>query len=465
MKVRNTILLAFLTAGLLAVIFFRESLPFFSRQKLQPGSCVLQFSLDDVRAFEIRRGTDFFRFEKTGGGWLMGPAPKDRASGEEIEKILRAAQSLKIIDCIPGEEFEGKMKSKNFGLASAKTSLRVETKKGQQEIFFGREGSGDDRMFVRTDKGKDTYLVSDTLYRLLLRDADTFRDARLVALGENRIERLLLLRPDGEIEFVRKGTEWEIHRPMQTEADTEKVKKLLELALGAKVLRFVSGGDDPGAGARIGEIQIWEEGENSPVSLKVSTTELPERYAVNNSSRKVGTVVPAANFALLSMPLDELRSRNLIGLNPDTVDRFRVKTGSGEWNFSRKDRGWEVAFAGKKSQAAEEEIAALFSKINGLQVREFLIGSSTGTKPDAPPTAELKFSSWLSENTPEATAGEHPVATLEFFTSETGELVRVNESPGFRVLPPGVVEELQAWLDALSLPSTSPDLPKPESVK
>lgn len=459
MSIRNTVLLALLAVGVLGVVFFQEKIPFFAGEKRVPGSCVLRFSSDEVTAMEIRKGNEFLRFEKSGSGWKLGPNPKDQASGEEIAKILREAKGMKIIDMIPAEEFEGVVKSKSFGLASPKTSFRLETPSGVFEVFFGREGAGEDRMFVRTGKSKDTYLVSDSLYRLLMRAADEFRDPRLVALSEERIERVLLVRPDGEIELGRKGLNWEIRRPLQAATDAGKVKKLLDLVLGAKIHQFVTEGGMVGKGGRgesLGEIQVWEEGETVPVVLKVRAGESPDFYLVEHSSRKVGAVVSASNFVVLRLPLDELRSRQLIDLNPDMLDRFSVKIGETQWKFFREANGWQVANATKNSaatQVGELDISAFFEKLNGLRVQEFLIGSIGKTT--ASPIAEVRFSSWLSENTPEATQGEHLVAALEFFSSGEGKgtLVRVNDVPGFCVISAGVVDDLRAWAETLSAPA------------
>ncbi|MDH5639435.1 MAG: DUF4340 domain-containing protein [Nitrospinota bacterium] len=65
-------------------------------------------------------------------------------------------------------------------------------------------------------------------------------ESRLAAIEPEKVDRVLLKRPDsGEVEISKEAGEWRISRPMQAEADREKVDMIIATASGLKKERVI----------------------------------------------------------------------------------------------------------------------------------------------------------------------------------------------------------------------------------
>jgi len=449
MNARFTAILAIVALLLLAALFFGPG-GFGDRAAARVGDYVLRFQAEDIRRMDVFRDGEKITFTRVPDGWIIGPEPEDRANSGVVERILTAAQTLLILDAISPSDFRDKYRGQDFGFANPRQTLRLETRRGPLEILFGREGAGENQVFVRSEAGETTFLVPDELQKLLLESVDSFRDPRLIPLPTDRIEKVIVERPDGTIEIEREGSQWRLARPLQDWADTSTVDQLLEFILGARVFSFLPIENAPSGVNWNATLQILPEGEDEPIRLRVADVPGEEEIFLEHPARSAIVRVPAENFHLLRVPLETLRSKQLLHFNPDLVDRFGIRIGETEAEFQRTaDGDWLERDAVDSGTVDADAVLALFDLLVSASVEAFLIGN--GTVAESNPIAEIGLNSWLSENTPEAPAGLHPLWDLVFWeVQENGEpaylVVRINGEPGLRKLPLSFLEDLEIWL-------------------
>jgi hypothetical protein len=449
MNSRFTIFLALAALLLFAALFFGPG--GLSRKTDQRvGDFVLSFQAEDIRSMEVDRDGGKIKFTRVPDGWTIGPQPADRANSAVVERILSAAQTLLILDAISPAEFRDKYRGQDFGFANPRQRLRFETRAGQLDIFFGREGAGENQVFVRSEPDSTTFLVPDELQKLLLEPADAFRDPRLIPLPPDRIEKLLVERPDGVIELQREGTQWRLTRPLQDWADTATIDQLLEFILGARVFSFLPMENAPADINWNSTVQIWAEGDDAPLILRVADIPGESQIFLEHPGRSAVVRVPSENFHLLRTPLETLRSRQLLHFNPDLVDRFSIRADQSVAEFERAaDGGWNERDGTSERSVSADHVDALFELFGTAAVDAFIIGNGGIT--ESAPVAEIALNSWLSENTPEAPAGLHPLSKLVFWEAkENGNpaflAARINEEPGLRKLPLTFLDDLRLWL-------------------
>lgn len=449
MSTKFTITLAIVAALLITAYFILPGGPGNDRRV---GDYVTSFQADDIRGIIVERDGEKFEFTRVPDGWLLGPKPADRANAAVVERIVSAAKTLLILDAISPGEFREKYRGQDFGFANPRQRLLLDTERGKVEILFGREGAGENRIFVRTNDSDSTFLVSDELQKILLEQADSFRDPRLVSLPTDRIERFQVERADGTLEFQRQGEQWRIARPLQDWADTAAIDHLLELVLGARVFSFQPIENATSGNTWNSTIKLWPEGEDQPITLRIADIPEAEQIALEHPSRSAVVSVPGENFHILRLPLEALRSRRLLHFNQDLVDRMTVRVGAREENFSRNSEGqWSHTAGdsvGKSTQGdnAAPAIEQLFSLLGSTKVESFLLGDADLAKSE--PTVQIILNSWLSENTPEAPAGLHDLWQISFWTTADGRvLARMNGEPGLRQLPNSFLDSLQQWME------------------
>jgi len=461
MNSKVTITFAILAALLFGAIFFLKPLMESPRDRERFGDYLFGFSTTDVESVAIERGGEKLDFRRLPDGWEMGYSLRDRASVSHMEKILSSAQNLKVLDRISGRKFERNLKSEDFGLASPKQRLTLSLPGEELVVHFGREGAGEERVFVRSGDSKETFLVPSGLQQLILAPLEEFRDPRLVSLPADRIERLRIYKDTGEIDLERQGRRWMLVRPLQARANTERIDALLENLLGARVFLFPKEDSSPAEGQWGGEILVWPEGEDEPIQIRYRK-DPGALWTVYQSARDLTAGTHPDNLEIASLSLDDFRSTNLLDLNPDLVDRFAILFAGHSHDFSRSPKGgWTLQSTGHILEVDEEKVDAFFDAINEFSVGQPLSGGASTDLMQSPADLEMQFNSWLSENTPEAPAGLHPVAELRFWKNPEGLwLAQSNEDRTLRELNTEAMEFVHQWIAALlpspPKPSTSP---------
>jgi hypothetical protein len=445
-----TVFFALLAAALLGFIIFLQPALRATRDTPAVGGYVLRFDAEEVRAVSIEHPDGDLLFQKVPHGWEMDTVPPDRVASGRVEALLTAAQNLRVRDVLTAAEVRHGGKELDLGFDPPRLVLRMETGRRPLVLQFGREGAGEGLVYARTDRSEETFLVGEELLQLADRPVDDWRDPRLVHLPVDRVERIRLRRPTGEVELVRQGTRWRLVRPLQGRADSASIDAALELILGARVFAFFppsNGGSEEGP-----ELLLWEEGEDHPLSLRVVREEDAERWQVRQDRREIVAEVAAENFALLTWKLDQFRSPKIVEINPDLIDRLAVRSGTKTVELRRDGENWTDATG--ERPVSNERMKILLQLLEAEQSgpRPLLTIRPDGWEED--PTLEIHLNSWLSENTPEALAGLHPLDVIRVWKApgeaeEAGFWLKSETEPGFLQVSPEWVESVRAWLDGL----------------
>ena len=455
-----TWLLAFAALSLLGFIFLAQAPWSLIAHSPEKSGYIFRFDPTEVTALEITSPGETIRIRRESSGWeITKPLPPDRASASQVEKILYGAQNLGILDRIAAKDFSPSL-DKEYGFSPPKLTLTIESAKAKWILTFGREAIGEKRVFVRSNLSANTFLVSDELQSLLLAPVGNFRDLRLVASTADRIDRISIRRSDGDIKLERDGAEWKLRRPLQARANSEKIDHFLELLLGAKIHEFLPDDSSLLASGEQKEILLWEEGEEEPIQLLVSEIEGQSQNSkmllVKHSRRNASMLVSPTNFQLAELSLHDLRSPQILKINPDLIDRFQVVLGEEAWEFERQPEGWDFQTGEVAGKIDPAKFQQLLDLLDSEKITSFLLSAATeeqARQMTQEPTAQIFFNAWLSENTPETTAGLHPIAQLQFwhFPSNGEILVRTDEDASLRKIGTSFLSRLLAWL-----PPTSP---------
>jgi hypothetical protein len=460
-----TLFLALVAAGLVAAIFFLRPLLPGAKDRKDSGNFVADFELEDVRAFQITRGEDVLQFKKTPSGWrIAAPSTglEDRASEPAVYEILSLAQNLPYSDVIRGGEFDRNFRSRDFGLSNPRQQLDIDLGRRKLGLLFGHAGAGEHQTFSRRTDSKDTFLVNDRLQQVLEQPVDSFRDRRLSPLQANIVEKIRLSRGGGEIELERHGSGWRITRPLQADADAGVVTGLLETALGAAVREFLGGEDEwsrvrTADGSESIELRVWPEGEDDPHVLRLLPGDLNEEgevdaYTVYYGPRRSTLLVAGPPLSLVRSPVDRLRKTELLDLNLDLVDRIGFRSGDYSVNLARMEGGWSDA---RQELDPDTTAQAVVEFVSALQAVKAVRFHTLSRQNDSEfgldnPQAEVAFNSWLSENTPEAPAGEYPVRFLAFGRNAEGDwFVRVDNRPEVCQIPPSAFAATGRFVQSL----------------
>lgn len=453
----TTILLGVL--ALAAIIFLAIYEPL-TRSKREDDlaardGAVLRLDPSRVKEIRISSADSSTILKRRGNNWQLGSKSKDRADTEMVNRLLKAASGLEFIDRIGANEIKSDKDMSDYGLRTPKRKIEFEGD-GNVTVFFGKDAANEQRLYVRTDKSRDIYLVSDELLDLAFSDASSFRDRRLTDLSPDQVDRFVIRRAGGEIELERDATGWRVVKPIHTLADARQVDDYLKKLLGLRILEYVA--EDTGDLSVYGlaegqnEISIFADGSERHQTLRLGTDKTGVLFGQFTARDSVYRM-PAETSELLQATPDSLRDHRLLPLNLDVVDLIKIRTPQKQFALRRDGDGWVLQDGDTKRPASAAAIRTLADAVSTAKVVGYvpMISGKLSDYGLDPAACSVEFLSVLSENTPEARAGEQPIASLSFGQAAEGKVfVRLNDLPEVMSVPEAILQSIPAdpaaWL-------------------
>ena len=424
------------------------------RQAADRSGLVLAFDPAAVEEIRIVSGETSFALKRRGNRWQFAHKSKDRVDASQVWALLGAAADLRYLDRIEAREFRKDSDWSPYGLRNPKRAIEF-VNGGTVSLYLGKDAAGEGRIYVRTGKSRDVYIVEDKLLKLAFRDSGAFRDPRLTDLSPQQIDRVVIRRPAGEIELVQDASGWRIAKPLHARGDEKRIEEYLNRLLGLRILEFVA--EDSGdlseygiAGGR-NEISFFAEGSDRQQTLRFGTSR-PGSLFGQFTARDSVYRLPEVAAELLTATPDTFRDRRLLPVNLDMVDRIRLRAAGRELAFARSGDDWTILGDGSK-RASAAAIRTLADAVSTAQVSAYrtLAGEPLEKFGLLDPSLRIEFLSVLSENTPEAEAGEQVIASLSFGKVEGDSVyARVGDAPEACTVPAQILTAIPsdpaAWI-------------------
>lgn len=441
MKTRNTIILWTLAILVVGFIAIYDPLTRSTREKANDSVVAVNVDPNRVEVVRIFTGDEVIEIKRHGSGWQMGPDFKDRADSATVAAVLKGLSEMMWFDRIEASEIQETEDLKRYGLHKPKRRVEI-VGPGKETLLIGRSAAGDGRLYVRTEDSRDIYVVSDEVLKTVFRRPQDFRDKRLSDLDSSHIDRVVIRRNGGEMELIHEATGWKITKPLNATADDKKVNAFLDGLLGLQIGAFVAA--DSGELGTFGitegdrEISFYADGNPRAQTLRLGSKTANNGVNAQFTARDSVYELPGAAEELLAVTPDSLRDRRLLPLPIDYVDAVKISSGEGTFTMRRKGEQWIVA--DDKGRAVRQgAIENLFAAVNTTEADKFL--PSQGQI--AAPVRTVTFLSHVSENTPETTAGDHVLATMEIAAPENGFTnVRVSDAAQIAVVPETVLDAI-----------------------
>lgn len=410
MNPRATLFLLAITLVALGALYFLRRTFEPTREAEENRRYAAVFGPEDVREIAIRRGNDTVNLRREPTGWRLSAPIEDRASPEIVDRLITTARFTEVHDRQPGRDAA---KSPETGLVPPR--LRIELR-GEDEvgIDIGAATALPHEIFARVDGESGVLRIADTILEVADKPVDSFRDPRLTEWLGDDIEKFTVRRADGEMTLRRERGRWMIVKPVKAPADPQAVRAFLEQLLALRIFQFGAPTAEtatalPGQEAAI-SITPRGGGEDLELRVRRTNSDSPQLSAFFKP-RGGDLVVDGTAASLFEVSPEALRDRSLGYVDLDTVDRIILESDGKNVTLRREGEDWIGAEDGKVRKPGE--IAQLVATFNETKVGGFRTAVNAEATGLASPTQKIIFSAWLSENTPEETAGGHVIAGAE----------------------------------------------------
>jgi hypothetical protein len=439
MKARTTLLLLIIAVALGAFIFALDRWSQSTRERRERAAHVISVTRANIQGFTIRDGEDLIRVKAEGDAWKMIAPWQDDADAGVVDQLLDATQSLRPENVITdlGRGHKKSQMLKDFGLNKSRLRLKLEGKQMPAELQFGLDTAVQGESYLRIADDDAVYVVSNDLKNIVSKKPEDFRDHRMTPFLTTLINRVIFRVSGGEIELAKEQDNWLLVRPIKGRASNDAVADILTRMNKAQIAKFVSDNNSNrgsfGLDSPANLVTLFgDDGKKVEIEIGRQVPSDQDRVYAGLPQRKSIVEVNKAFASLFNITPNDLRDRKIARMNPDLIDRITVEhANEPKIVLARDENRWRF-LSPASAPANGDNITRLIQGVNDGEVSQFVSDTATDlTKYGLDqPKLKITFSSYSSENTAEANAGEIVLATLAFGNSENGfTYARLEEEP------------------------------------
>jgi hypothetical protein len=309
---------------------------------------------------------------RDGGKWFVTKESKRFNADESvIGNILSGISEMKI-DKIASENASS---LDDFGLKSPRVEAMFKTPDDEYKLSVGSETPLGLGTYVNVG-GEDRVLIVDetALMPFLDKTENDFRDKRILALNEDKINKLIFRSNQLSFEVDRESGRWVgKDMPDYVQLDQDRVTLILKAFLNLKIDNFEI--DEPMSLSAYGlvkpnaEIEIFED-DNSIRVLFGNKKENGDYYIKLDSESPVYSV---SEYVFVQIPesIDDIRVRKVVDIDPIKVRGIDIREGNNDLSMRRIGDKWRLITDGK-AKVNETKIKDLLNEIANLEVETFV---------------------------------------------------------------------------------------------
>lgn len=417
MNPRATLILLVVTLAVLGGLYTIRHTVEPTREAGENRRFAAVFDPEDVREIDITRGNETVSLHRENAGWRLIAPVEDRASPEAVDRLLMAARFMEVHDRQPGRD---PAKFSEAGLVPPRFRIELRGKKNTV-INIGAATALPQEVFANVGGGRGVLRVADTIVGLVDDPLDSLRDPRLTELVADDIEKFTVRRADGEMTLRHERGRWVIDKPVQAPADPQAVRAFLEPLLGVRILSFgLQASESPAAlPGEEASVSFTPRGGGEDLDLRIhGNGNGKEQLSAIFKPRGGDITIDGEASLLFKISPEALRDKSLGYVDVDTVDRIHIESDGTLVTLRREGDGWIGDPDGRRR--SEEDIVRLVTAFNETKVTAFRTAEGAEETGLAAPAQKVLFYSWLSENTPEDTAGGRLIAGAEIGATAPG---------------------------------------------
>ncbi len=393
MSLRGLLGLIALLAATVGVLLWLDRAKEPEKAPAPDAPLVRSFTEESVREIELAcAGTTVGLARATSGDWQITRPFEAAADPRRVHDVVAALQDARVRKVIAATGAD----LGSFGLAPPSCTVRIEFATGTAALTlrFGRASpvgseryaAGDDVRVVFTD---------GSLYGVVAREADAFREKRLIPLNAEDITRIALDRPDGRLVVTSIAGAWRVEAPYRDAASSGACTALARALASLECAG--SGPQRPPIDARRErrlKVEVTARGGNAPVVAFVAAAGIEGKRLGWKEDRALAGLVDESAVRELERPADSFRDPQIALFSSPDVRSLTIERADTTLRVTRDSESspW-TGLEGTAPFAVDgKRVDALLDKLRGLTAAGF-----TPAPPSRPATGTVAVFGAASE--------------------------------------------------------------------
>jgi len=339
------------------------------------GRRVLDFNGTDLAKLEVNRGGQPFTLEQVKGSWRLAAPFKADTDSSKASQLAGDLGRLEAVEFV-AQSASPQDLEKTYGLAKPELSVTatfVDAKKPIQTLLIGKSRAGKSEYFAKLASAPSVFVIKKEIHDALEKDALAYLPEQLWQLQPDDIKELRLRKNSLEFRLQRSGENWKIAGPFDASALASLVKPLTEEVANLRWERYAahSTTDLAAYGLEKPYLRLTlvatekdkAKPEQQPEKERALLIGKPvdktskSRFAKLADSPAVGVIGEKVVAALDHDALD-LLDRELLSLEPQSIERIQSAGPKGKLTLARQGAGWRVLDTPAAPFAADPEAIA-----------------------------------------------------------------------------------------------------------
>lgn len=204
---------------------------------------ILAFEPEDVKEIEIiNKESPPININRDSKVWKISKPLACRANQELIESIVSQLPKLPKIYSVPKKDQKPLIE---YGLDKSNLSIAItyrDPNKGKDKtrtLIFGKLSGSKNEVFAKADLDENIYLLPTSVYSVLSKDFNHFRDKKILDQIPEKIIKISYDTPDEKWALSKIDLIWRITEPVSWKANQEITLELIKNLTNLEVTRFV----------------------------------------------------------------------------------------------------------------------------------------------------------------------------------------------------------------------------------
>ena len=364
MRWKTTLVLLLATVGIGAYVSLVELRQPTKEERTQEAQRLLTIKEEEVTGLAVTTKDAEARMRRAADGWTLEPDGW-RADPTVVHDILDRLPYLSAERTLEPTK-DHPLDTAAFGLEPPEAKLDVQSPQ-PVTLRFGHTTPVGHRRYIQIEGRPEIFVVSTTLYEIIARPADVFRDPFFAPVQEAGLESIATRSHSTAFKIGKQGQSWRLVEPLEDEADAPAVQELVRSLSQLPVQQYIGnlpeGQDLKSLGLEDAETQLTLAETNKPPLVlsfgRFLTTDSTLRYAKRSDDPKL-YAVKGMDVEALFPKSDAIRSRACLPVAMESVTSVVVQLPEISWSMERKDGHW----VNENGEPVAAEVAE--SEIRGL---------------------------------------------------------------------------------------------------
>jgi hypothetical protein len=341
---------------------------------------VLALEQAQVKRVEVHQGEQHIAAESAGEqGWKLVAPLETKADKTKISDLLNAIQGVKVKEFV--EETPQDLTPYGLHLPRWRLVVFLGDERAEKSLLLGTEDSAKGGIYAKRGAMDNVFLIEGKLVEKLPKDANEWRDRRIMAFKRDDVERFEIRTGDEvtEVACVDKcgkipDDQWQIKQPIEAKADAIKVRTLLRNLEELKVKTFVAEAADNVAPYGLdhpeSSILAWLKGQAEPVTLLRGRQDADQNgYYVKLPDRPAVYLIDTRDGDDLAKKTAELRDRKMLAFKARDIRKIEVIRPDGEVMIEGDGENWQQVKPAKATLEGHR-VRSLLWKLEDLEFKD-----------------------------------------------------------------------------------------------